>query len=425
MAQQTIGIGSTPNDGNGDDLRTGMDKVNDNFNELYLTNVVNVNSPSDFPAAVGGVRELIPTPGDSITYVLAADEIDMGSDRFTVTGGDLVIIGSHRTASTIKTTNATTMFTCVDSSFFPERLFFDCASAKVLAFTNPAAAAVSVVFANVVILDCDSLWTIDGALTTSLRTFTVVDTQTGGGLWTGTASNQINMTNCFSSSWVGTLFDLGTATFDIIDIGGGNRFIAPAGTTILSGAASSANLTASGRGLVENNLFNGDGTTLNGIDTLDLKWNFKGNTFADGITLNTRQETDAFLTSSETVTISSTGVFVAVGGSNWSSDISDRFTVSTAGLVTYIGLDDVEVTIVTASTIEKVGGGSDKICTKIAIGGTVSDKTISCTENATATGVTSIGLFSLSTSDTIQLFVGNADSTSNITVSESTMIVKE
>ena len=35
MAQQTIGIGSTANDGNGDDLRTGGDKINDNFTELY------------------------------------------------------------------------------------------------------------------------------------------------------------------------------------------------------------------------------------------------------------------------------------------------------------------------------------------------------------------------------------------------------
>lgn len=35
MAKQTIGLGSVANDGNGDDLRTGGDKINDNFNELY------------------------------------------------------------------------------------------------------------------------------------------------------------------------------------------------------------------------------------------------------------------------------------------------------------------------------------------------------------------------------------------------------
>ena len=34
MAIQTINIGTNPNDGTGDDLRTAFDKVNDNFTEL-------------------------------------------------------------------------------------------------------------------------------------------------------------------------------------------------------------------------------------------------------------------------------------------------------------------------------------------------------------------------------------------------------
>jgi len=35
MAKQTINIGTTANDGTGDPLRTAMDKINDNFGELY------------------------------------------------------------------------------------------------------------------------------------------------------------------------------------------------------------------------------------------------------------------------------------------------------------------------------------------------------------------------------------------------------
>jgi len=37
MAKQLIGIGSSANDGTGDNLRVGADKVNDNFNEIYST----------------------------------------------------------------------------------------------------------------------------------------------------------------------------------------------------------------------------------------------------------------------------------------------------------------------------------------------------------------------------------------------------
>jgi|13_taG_2_1085334.scaffolds.fasta_scaffold06939_2 hypothetical protein len=41
MSKQTVGIGSTADDGTGDSLRTGGDKINDNFTEIYtkLSNV--------------------------------------------------------------------------------------------------------------------------------------------------------------------------------------------------------------------------------------------------------------------------------------------------------------------------------------------------------------------------------------------------
>ena len=42
MAQQTINVGSVPNDGTGDPLRTAYQKINNNFNEIY-SNVVGSN----------------------------------------------------------------------------------------------------------------------------------------------------------------------------------------------------------------------------------------------------------------------------------------------------------------------------------------------------------------------------------------------
>ena len=35
MAKQTINLGTVANDGTGDSLRVGGDKINDNFNEIY------------------------------------------------------------------------------------------------------------------------------------------------------------------------------------------------------------------------------------------------------------------------------------------------------------------------------------------------------------------------------------------------------
>jgi len=55
MAKQTVGIGSSPNDGTGDTLRDGADKINDNFNEVYdalgngttLTDLINASGEVD------------------------------------------------------------------------------------------------------------------------------------------------------------------------------------------------------------------------------------------------------------------------------------------------------------------------------------------------------------------------------------------
>ena len=390
---------------------------------LPLTNVVHINNAADFPAPVGGVIELVPSADDNITYVIAAANIDMGSDRFTVTNGNIVIRGSHKTGSEITTTNATTLFTCEDSNLFLEFINIDCPSAKVLDFTKPVAPLKSLSFDNVIIRECDSVATIDGAFTTSLRTSTIVKSNTGGFLWTGTTNNQINISKMYAAEWTGTLLDLGTATFDIIDMGTGNRFISPVGTTILSGMGSSGNFNVGGRGIITGNLLNGSGTALVGIDTEDLQWTFDNNIFADNSTKNTEAVVDTYLTATETVTISSAGVYYPIGGTDWSSDITKRFTVSTGGEMTYIGLETIDVLISTVSTVSKVGGGSDIICSKIAVNGTVSDKTISCTENTQPTSIASQGLFELATGDTIQLYVANNDSTSNVIVDASNVVI--
>ena len=43
MAQQTVNLGSSANDGTGDPLRTAFDKINDNFDEVYSVTAVGTN----------------------------------------------------------------------------------------------------------------------------------------------------------------------------------------------------------------------------------------------------------------------------------------------------------------------------------------------------------------------------------------------
>lgn len=425
MAKQTINNGTVAGDGTGEVLFNAFEKVNDNFNEVYLTNVVHINSPDDFPAAVGGVRELVPVVGDKITYIISAKIIDMGSDRFTITGGEVQIKGEHRTASAIGSTTTDALFTAVDSFLILEYFVVSCSSGKVVDFSAPALGQVSFGTTNLIVLDCDTIFDISNSFATTFRELVVFNATTNGILFTGTINSQLGISNTLGTSWGGTFIDLGTTTFDLISIGSGNRFISPAATTILSGAVSSGNLNAGGRGLVSGNIFNGAGTALSGIDVDDLQYTFKDNVFADDTTKNTQVVAGDYLSASTTTTIGAIGVYVAVGGVNWVSDDAHRFTTSTSGLLTYIGLETVDVNITATSTVEKVGGGSDVICSKIAINGIVSDKTIACTQSTAPTGIVSIGLFELATGDTVQLFVGNEGSTANIEVSTANIIVSQ
>ena len=63
MAKQTVGIGSAANDGTGDTLRDGADKINDNFNEIYnalgngttLTDIINTSGLIDVSAGANKI----------------------------------------------------------------------------------------------------------------------------------------------------------------------------------------------------------------------------------------------------------------------------------------------------------------------------------------------------------------------------------
>ncbi len=85
MAKQVIGLGTVPNDGTGDALRTAFDKTNDNFDELYFSGAL-VKKAADQTAANY-------TTDTAVTW--DAEEYDTGgwhdnvtnSERLTVPAG--------------------------------------------------------------------------------------------------------------------------------------------------------------------------------------------------------------------------------------------------------------------------------------------------------------------------------------------------
>jgi hypothetical protein len=88
MAQQTINIGATANDGTGDQLRTAFDKVNDNFIEVYTelggTSLSNVKISGNTISTDDTNGNLTLDPNGSGTIILA--NAVTASSTVTVTG---------------------------------------------------------------------------------------------------------------------------------------------------------------------------------------------------------------------------------------------------------------------------------------------------------------------------------------------------
>jgi hypothetical protein len=102
MGQQTIGLGTADNDGTGDSLKVGGDKINDNFDELY--NIANgyvaeggaLGGPG--PQLFAGSDDHVPavwTLEDLIAYARA--QVAPNRQLFTPTsGGTVTIAASNR-----------------------------------------------------------------------------------------------------------------------------------------------------------------------------------------------------------------------------------------------------------------------------------------------------------------------------------------
>lgn len=110
MAKQSINIGSSANDGQGDALRTAFDKVNDNFTDLYEGGTNNVNVVTiGKDTAVGGAITLtgsaVSQSGNTFTINTSAGQGNSGALQYnnggTVAGANDILY----TSGVLKVTN--------------------------------------------------------------------------------------------------------------------------------------------------------------------------------------------------------------------------------------------------------------------------------------------------------------------------------
>ena len=239
----------------------------------------------------------------------------------------------------------------------------------------------------------------------------------------------VSMTNC-------TSFPDQTETFDILVFGistwnniriSDMEFNAGAPNTPMSGLANGGNLLAGGAGFVNHSNFGLATTPLTGISPADDPWIFTGNLGP----AESSRSLGAFVENNISVTAISVGVGdngnpIAVNfGTSATTYNLERFTMDTAGMVTYVGTNDATVKILATGLADTAAGNNVPYTFYIALNGVVipgSRGPINL-DSADPGRFAAQAVVEVSTGDTLEIFVEENAGTTNITVSDSSVAI--
>ncbi len=323
---------------------------------VALPKQVLVGAKSDLPAPSGGVITLA-----ADTEYLFTDDVSVGTDRIVLSSGTLVSAQDSSIAA-LTYTGTGNMFTAIGVSNKITRITINCPNGAVFDIDGSSTGIFQLFDMTVGI--CKTIGTWKDLFGSQITNVAFGSITTGGLLFTGAHGIFLSSGNLFGIA-AGTLFDLGTATFNSLSITSSFPDVA-AGATFLSGAADSANINTGGFATVQDVIQSGLGAALSGITTDDDQWQFSINsdvsdTAPDGLlSFNTPT----------TTTIATVDTPVLINGT-WTSEAFSQFTLTAAGRATYTGVKDVRLPVSIGTTIEAASGTNKDITLYLALNGTV------------------------------------------------------
>ena len=374
------------------------------------SNTVAVNSASDFPAAVTGVITL----ADNTVYVISGT-ISISDTLTPGTGSSIVSLESH--SNELIYTGTGSMFKGVNKSLHVTGLSVRCATGTLLDFTDTAPLKDSVIeFVNVEFTQTKHV----GLCTDikQLRYFACVydDIITTGHTFAGDIEQVFAGASDFVMNAASPVFDLGSATFDLMWSTDFQVKLLNAGATFVTGLASGANINVSGTGQLVNGLYLGTGSALSGVTADDLLWFFHNNSTI----ANTAPDAVIYMVNNATETVISTqNVPVPVLGT-FSEHRASHFSTTAAGRITYLGMQDHRTTI-SASLSAKTASGADKdITVYVALNGSIIANSAISNNAKLATKNNTVMIWKdvMTTNDYIEIWVENNDDTANILVED-------
>ncbi len=377
------------------------------------TKTVPVSSLSDLPTPVSGVITL----ADDTDYLFLNDITT--ADRFVV-GNPTSIRAASPSMVSITYTGGGDMFTGTTPSIkFNSIRLIPSASGTLFNLSSTGSdGLVQLIECNVGA--CGNLGTLNGNFITRFHNVAFEDVSTTGLLMTGAHSNFV-METVIAFLNAGTLVDFGTATFNVIDIKGVIIEASAVGTTIFSGAASSANLNAGKLGVISDTRIGGSATPLSGITTEDFRWVFVLN---DGIE-DTR--TDALLSMQGNATdtvIAGAGTGVLVAGT-WVIEETSQMTGTAAGRATLDTERGAKLPITGSVSLAPVSGGNITVAVEVAINGSVvsGSKRTGTASSGNPTSLTVPWQYDFQPTDYVELWVTNEDTTVDLLVTSAILRV--
>ena len=115
MAFQSIGLGSTADDGTGDTIRVGGDKINDNFTEVYTL----LGTGTALTSGLSATSSVVTLAGPTVTGVASFAAGSAGAPSITKTGDTNTGVFFSAADTLAFTAGGTAQFTMADGAIAP------------------------------------------------------------------------------------------------------------------------------------------------------------------------------------------------------------------------------------------------------------------------------------------------------------------
>ncbi|MEE8598910.1 MAG: hypothetical protein V3S69_05290 [Dehalococcoidales bacterium] len=237
-----------------------------------FSNLVTVESLADFPTPIAGEIKLVDG-----TFYRIRGLVDIGVNFFTLASGEQCSMdGFSQFQDGLTYTGITPMFVVTVASLGMRNMQLNAGTSVAVKFDNVSPAVNNLTFEGVNFNTCSSVVQCTDVSLLFFHTCQFNNCTGTKALEFFGTNSLVLMTTCIVNSYADVLFDLGTATFSVFKATN-TQIINGVGSTVISGAAGSANIAAGGRGSLVDNEFFGLPAVLVGLTDKDLGWKFDGN----------------------------------------------------------------------------------------------------------------------------------------------------